>query len=113
MQEAFIKALKGRTAHWEPPFASLSSTHLPSALCSETLERTHLHEDLRPVLVLLVRGHEKVAGQYRHEAVPFGLEVDRGVPPQEAAQGLKGKESYSCHDTAHATETAAGLGRAE
>lgn len=51
--------------------------------------QTHLDEDLGPVLVLLVRGHEEVTGQHGHQAVPLGLEVDGGVPPQEAAQSLQ------------------------
>lgn len=49
----------------------------------------HLDENLRPVLVLLVRGHEEVARQHGHQAVPLGLEADGGIPPQEAAQGLR------------------------
>lgn len=72
--------------YWSPaPSLPQRSAH------GDSREATHLHEDLRPVLILLVRCHEKVAGQHRHEAVPFGLEVDRGVPPQEAAQGLEGR----------------------
>lgn len=66
-------------------FPSQGSTGPPSPG-----RQTHLDEDLGPVLVLLVRGHEEVTGQHGHQAVPLGLEVDGGIPPQEAAQSLQG-----------------------
>lgn len=39
----------------------------------------NLDKDLRPVLILFVSCHKKVAGQDRHEAIPFGFEIDGGI----------------------------------
>lgn len=74
---------------------SSSAAHLPrpsapfTAAATSWERPTHLDKDLGPVLILLVRGHEEAAGQHGHQAVPLGLEVDGGVPPQEAAQSLQ------------------------
>lgn len=58
-------------------------------------EAIHLDKDLRPVLVLLICGHEEVASQDRHQAVPLGLVVDGGVPPQKAAKSLQERRQHT------------------
>ena len=49
--------------------------------CIFTLWRdSYFDEDLWPVLILFIGGHQQVTSQYRHKTVALGFEVDGSIP---------------------------------
>lgn len=73
---------KKRPMTYKMTFHSVAKHSLPQEylLCGVS----YFDKDLWPVFILFIGCHQEIAGQHRHQAIPFGFEIDGGISSQKA-----------------------------